>query len=96
MKYSVKGSLRTTDASVLMATLGKYTSDISSSQHTDPEGHAVLIFEAWVASTEDKTAMFEDLKPLVDMFGEAINWHECSHEETVSRPCVIRETYSRR
>lgn len=54
-----------------------------------------IAFEAWVKTEEEKTALFEALKPFVDEYGESIDWHECTHDEAVSQPCVIMETYTR-
>lgn len=52
-----------------------------------------FIFEIWLASTEDKTNLFESLKPFVDQYSGCVNWHECTHDERYKQPCIIAETY---
>jgi len=52
-------------------------------------------FEVWVNTSDEKDALFSDLKHFVDEYGESIDWHECTHDEAAPQPCVIAETYSR-
>lgn len=59
------------------------------------QGNA-FTFETWIESPSDRDSLFNALKPLVDQYGESIDWHECTHTNAyASKPCVITETYVR-
>jgi hypothetical protein len=49
-------------------------------------------FEVFLNALDDKTNLFNDLKSLVQV-GDFIDWHECTHDENVQRPCEIAEEY---
>lgn len=97
IKYSLRGSLGTSDAASVEAVLTHYpTSHYAVNASIDESGNNLFSFEVWVESEADKDALFEQLKPLVDQYGELIDWHECSHDVMyAARPCVISETYVR-
>lgn len=89
MKYSIRGNMNLTDGSGIVDVLNKYTLwKLDTNQTAD-----IFSFEAWVNTVEDKDALFNELKPFVDVSGEVIDWHECSHDEPISTPCVIAEEY---
>lgn len=90
MKYSIRGNFNLSDGSEVVATLNKYTLWRLETNQTE-----TFNFEVWVNNETDKANLFNELKPFVDQYGEVIDWHECSHDETVSQPCVIQEEYRR-
>jgi hypothetical protein len=49
-------------------------------------------FEVFLNALGDKNNLFEDLKMLVQT-GEFIDWHECTHDENIPKPCIITEEY---
>jgi hypothetical protein len=93
MKYSVRGEIPNlsdaADANLLVIInnyfLYQLVTKVVSGTRT---------FEAWVNYLPDKNGLFNDLKFFVDQCGGWIDWHECSHDEAVSQPCVISETYT--
>lgn len=89
MKYSVRGSMNLTDGTEVNLMLNKYILwRLVTTQTAD-----TFSFEAWVNTVEDKDSLFNELKPFVDVNGEVVDWHECSHDEPISTPCVIAEEY---
>lgn len=89
MKYSIRGNMNLTDGTDVNLVLNKYTLwKLDTKQILDQ-----FIFEAWVNTIEDKDALFNELKPFVDLNGEIIDWHECTHDEPTNKPCVIAEEY---
>lgn len=77
------------DGSSVVSVLNNYSLwRLITSQEVDS-----FIFEAWVSTEGEKESLFDDLKPFVDEFGEFVDWHECTHDESISTPCVISETY---
>lgn len=90
MKYSIRGSLNTTDGTGIVNTINNYSlwRFVTGTNET-------FTFEAWVNSEIEKNALFASLKPYVDTLTGSIDWHECSHDETTQQPCVIAETYVR-
>lgn len=96
--YSVRGRLQITDETEIVALLTNFpTVDPFVAEYVDIRESEVpiFIFESHVEREEDKTALFQALKPFVDQFGEQIDWHECTHDKEVTTPCVIAETYVR-
>lgn len=90
MKYSVRGNMLLSDGSAVVTVLNKY----SLWRLITGQGES-FTFEAWVNTQADKDALFNELKPFVDEFGEFIDWHECTHDEPAVQPCTIAETYVR-
>ena len=84
------------DGASVVALLNEYDIQLPSEpiQHQDENEQDLFSFEVWVATVEEKDSLFSALKPFVDEYGELIDWHECTHDEAVSLPCVIAETYS--
>lgn len=66
-----------------------------TNQSVDELGNDIFTFEAWLNTLLDKDNLFNELKPFVDQYGEVIDWHECTHDEVNSQPCVIQEEYRR-
>lgn len=94
MKYSIRGTLNLTDGQSVVDVLNSYSLwRLITNQTTSEDGTQLFTFEAWVNTLTDKDSLFNDLKPFVDTSGEVIDWHECSHDEAISRPCVIAEEY---
>jgi hypothetical protein len=84
------------DGSAVVGLLNKYVLwRLVTGQGKDEQGADLFKFEAWVNTIDDKTALFGELKPYVDQFGENIDWHECTHDESNPRSCVISETYTK-
>ena len=95
MKYSIGGNIFTSDGADIVNIINDYklwklTITNSKDNVTSLD---VFDFELWVNNELDKNNLFDDLKPLVDVNGGYINWHECSHDEEVFKPCVIVEEY---
>jgi hypothetical protein len=84
------------DGSAVVGLLNKYVLyRLITGQGIDEQGADLFTFEAWVNTIDDKTALFNELKPFVDQYGENIDWHECTHDEIPSKPCVIVESYTK-
>lgn len=95
LKYSVRGLVPIADGNDIVATINSYTLwRLVTQDSQDEQGGDLFTFEAWVNTEADKTTLFNDLKPFVDIHGGSIDWHECTHDELVSRPCIISETYA--
>lgn len=91
MKYSIRGTIKTTDGTGVIGTINKYTLwRLVSGNETDS-----FTFEAWLTSSTDKDALFGELIPYVDSNAGNITWHECTHDENPPKPCVIAESYVR-
>jgi hypothetical protein len=89
MKYSIKGQLSLTDETELVSLFNRYTLwrlDVMKSEDK-------ITFEVWLNTVEEKDQMFGELKYYVDMFGEKIDWHKCTHDEPVGTECKIIEEY---
>lgn len=83
------------DGSGVVDLINRYTLwRLVTSSHTNEAEQEIFTFEVWVNTVTDKDSLFNALKPFVDEYGELIDWHECTHDEVVSLPCVIAETYS--
>lgn len=95
MKYSIKGNLAISDGSGVVEILNKYNLwRLVTNNYKDAITNVeYFTFEAWVDTEAEKTNLFNELKPIVDVNGELINWHECTHDEEVQQPCVIAEEY---
>jgi hypothetical protein len=89
MKYSIKGSLSMSDETEMIALFNRYTLWRLEANNTGDQ----FTFEVWLNTAEEKDQMFNELKYYVDMFGEKISWHECTHDEPLSLPCEIAEEY---
>lgn len=89
MKYSIRGTLQLTDETEFINTVNNYTVWKLDPKRSGEE----YSFEVWLNTVEDKTELFNDLKPIVDLYGESISWHECTHDEPINQPCVISESY---
>lgn len=94
MKYSIRGILKLTDEQSAITLLNSYQLwKFKSSRSKDGKDETGFYFEVWLNSLSEKDSLFNDLKSLVNESWEFIDWHECTHDETVSTPCVIAETY---
>lgn len=90
VKYSIRG-IMLSDGSDVLTVLQEYPV-----LHLTTNQGESFTFEAWLSSPADRDSLFNALKPLVDQYGEYIDWHECTHNNAyASRPCVIAETYVR-
>ena len=84
------------DGSSIVAILNEYELwRLKTSQFITDNEQEVFSFEVWVNTIEEKNSLFDALKPSVDEYGESIDWHECTHDEGISSPCVIVEIYTR-
>lgn len=95
MKHSIRGKLSMADGSQVVGLLNSYTlwrliTGTTIDWDTKVE---YFSFEVWLNTVEDKDSLFNSLKPYVDQFGEVIDYHPCSHDESISTPCVIEEEY---
>ena len=96
MKYSIRGNLNISDGSDVITLLNHYELwRLKTSQFITDNEQEIFSFEVWVNTIEEKNSLFDALKPFVDEYGELIDWHECAHDEEISLPCVITETYTR-
>jgi alpha-mannosidase len=94
MKYSIRGNLAMADGAHVVSLLNDYILwRLITNQSVDEEGAERFTFEVWLNTVEDKNSLFESLKPFVDEYGEVIDWHECTHDEAVTKPCVIADEY---
>ena len=94
MKYSVRGILRNIDEEEVVEILNTYNLwRLHTGQYTNENSQDEFTFEVWLNTIEEKTSLFDRLKSYVDTHGEQIDWHECTHDEEISRPCVIAEEY---
>ena len=91
MKYSIRGIIHTVDGSGAVALINQY---VLWRLVTAETNNGDFTFEVWLNSEADKTALFNNLKTFVDTYTGSIDWHECTHDEVISSPCVIVETYS--
>lgn len=89
MKYSVRGSIATIDGSGVVSVINQYVLWRLVTNAGDS-----FMFEAWVNTETDKTALFNTLKTFVNAYTGEIDWHMCSHDESTTTPCVISETYT--
>ena len=95
MKYSIRGNLNMSDGSPVVALLNKYVLWRLETRQTAGENEQDNIsFEVWLNTETQKNGLFNELKSYVDEYGEMIDWHECTHDELISKPCVISETYT--
>lgn len=90
MKYSIRGNLMLPDVVEIVGLLNRYSLWRLLTSQTES-----FSFEVWVNTADEKNALFADLKPFVDQYGESIDWHECTHDEASPQPCIIAETYVR-
>lgn len=95
MKYSVGGSIFITDDIEIVDVINNYKlwKLITNHEKDNSINENVFIFEVWVNTESDKSSLFGELKPFVDTNGGFINWHECTHDEEISRLCAIAEEY---
>ncbi|WP_256761395.1 hypothetical protein [Cohnella sp. WQ 127256] len=97
MRYSIRGSIRTRDGSSIVSDINRFVLwRLVTINAVDQSEYPIFTFEAWVNSIADKDALFNVLKLHVDTLTGEIDWHECNHDELISKPCVIIETYKGR
>lgn len=95
MRYSVRGAIPIDDSQSLVAAINSYQLwRLITALEVDEELGDAFTFEAWVNSEDDKTSLFNQLKPFVNTHGGWIDWHVCTHDELTRRPCAIAETYT--
>jgi hypothetical protein len=95
MRYAIRGNFVINDQQDVLDTIQKYPlwKPLVKTTYMDDEGLEWVTCEALLNAEEDKTYLFEELKTLVNYTGEWIDWHECTHDENISKPCVIQEDY---
>jgi len=95
MKLSVRGHTYVSDGSEIIDTINNYKlwRLVSESGKDTTTSNNFFYFEAWLNTEEDRTSLFNDLKPFIFNYGGWIDWHKCTHDEANSEPCVIEETY---
>ena len=85
MKYSIRGDMEMANKDAIVPLLNQY------------QLWRLIVkkysFEVWLDTKEDKNALFNELKQYVINPEEVIDWHECTHDEEFSKPCVIVEEY---
>lgn len=82
------------DGSNVVALLNTFTLwRLETKQAFNRQNKDIFTFEVWLNTAQEKTHLFEQPKLFVDAYDESINWHECTHDEFVSIPCVLVETY---
>ena len=90
MKYSVRGNLNMSDGASVVTLLNTFTLWKLETKQSESK----FRFEVWLNTIQEKSHLFEQVKMYVDSYGGLIDWHECTHDEDVSRPCVIAEIYT--
>lgn len=95
MKYSIRGNTFISDGLDIVIAINKYYIwRLISSSHKDMiTNEEVFTFEVWLNNKENKDELFEELKFFIDNYGGYIDWHECTHDEEIQKPCVIIEEY---
>lgn len=95
MKYSIGGSIFTSDETGIVDVINNYKLwRLTVANERDSVTNLnIFNFEAWVNTELDKNSLFADLKAIIDNNNGQINWHECTHDEEISTPCVIAEEY---
>lgn len=95
MKYVVRGNFVINDQQDILDIIQKYPlwKPLVENTYTDDEGLEWYSFESLLNAEEDKTSLFEELKTFVTYTGEWIDWHECTHDENIPKPCMIKEDY---
>jgi hypothetical protein len=89
VKYSVRGSIRTTDGARIVAAINNYALWRLVTEQIAEE----FTFEAWVNAESDKTTLFNELKSFITELSGVIDWHVCTHDEASTLPCVTAEEY---
>jgi hypothetical protein len=90
MKYSIRGTLNTSDGSAVVSLINQYVLWRLVTNQSD-----TFTFEAWVNTEADKNSLFAALKTHVDTNTGSIDWHQCTHDEPQPQPCSIAETYTK-
>jgi hypothetical protein len=96
LKYSIRGKLKTLEGIEIITLINKYSIwALKSNKDIDEKNNILFTFEVWLEYIQDKTQLFNELKPLVNQYGGLIDWHECSHDEIPQNqiPCEIAEIY---
>lgn len=95
MKYSIRGRLNVDEGTEIIELLNRYSlwRLVTGGYYNEEADINVFTFEVWLNTNEDKNDLFRDLKLEVDRYGGNINWHECTHDEPLHKPCVILEEY---
>jgi hypothetical protein len=83
MKYSVRGKLNQ-DVSHIIAKYPLW-------KPIKGDGYS---FEILLNAENDKNMLVNTLKDLVQV-GEWIDWHTCTEDENIPKPCIIAETFSK-
>ena len=97
MKKSVRGSLKAqtqADKDAIVLDINKYTLwHLVTQDVTEEDGSNSFTFEAWVENATDESKLWTDMKHHADKLKGNIDRHDCTHDETNKKPCVIAETY---
>lgn len=97
MKFSIRGQLKITlesDKESITQIINNYTIYSQSSfDGEDVNGEPLYFFEVLLNTQDESDKLWQDLLPKVDVFTGTLDRHQCSHDESVPRPCIISETY---
>ncbi|MFD2117240.1 hypothetical protein ACFSTH_13225 [Paenibacillus yanchengensis] len=91
MQYSIRGHIQSVNTNDIISVINQYQlwRLVTQSKVDD-----TFSFEVWVGNLQDKSALFNDFKRIVDSYGGWVDWHECDHHSGVTGPCVVQESYS--
>ncbi|AYP68274.1 hypothetical protein PQE75_gp205 [Bacillus phage vB_BcoS-136] len=98
MKYSIRGELNKMSEANAISSINSFSlwrliTSIISFDNEDSSD--IFIFEAWVNTKEEKDYIFEDMKIEVDKYGGWVDWHMCTHDERIPKPCIVEDRYPR-
>ena len=96
MKYSIRGSLKTGDGTAIVDVINDFNLwRLFTDQSTNDLNENIFLFEVWISTLTDKNNLYQRLKTFVDQYANNshIDWHECTHDEPISKPCVIIDEY---
>lgn len=97
MKYSIRGSSELHYEDSIVQIINQYPlwRLITKQSKHILTGLVSFTYEAWLNTEADKDRLFNEIKLFVEQSKGTVSWHECSHDELSSSPCVIAEEYTK-
>lgn len=97
MKHAIDITIHSMYITPVLDVVKKYNADIfrinpADKALMDEKNIPQYNCEIKLYETSDYTLLFNDLKPLVDIYGGSMEYHECRHDEGLN-DCSISETY---
>jgi hypothetical protein len=107
MYYHIRVTLKTEDETELNAFIqqvktkaqnqGKLAliKKFNKMKYQDKDGIWILFAEAWldVTLSDERIQIFNKFKNFVINNGGSVDWHECSHDEGINKPCIVSESF---